>query len=188
MFGVPTSANDGVYARTNINGTVIETRIPGIAFNAYNNLRIAINTANVTYYVNNTLVATHNVSTATGLNIFLSNTTTRSLQADWIRVDKFPATGSFRSATIDSGNSATTWTNLNWAGTVPTGTTLTIQTQTSVNGTTWSSLSTASSTANIAITNPPGRYLRYIIVFTPSTDLTYTPALSGITLTYTPQA
>jgi hypothetical protein len=195
LFGVPTGTTNGIYARTNIGTTQVDTRIASLAFNTYYNLRIAIGNNTVTYYVNNVQVAQHNVSastTNTALNIYLynSNTSTssaNSLQADWIRVDNFPTTGKYTSATFDSGNAATTWTNFNWTGNLPTGTGITVQTQTSTNGTTWSALSTAVTANSAAITSPPGRYLRYVVTLTPSADLTFTPTFSGITMTYTTQ-
>jgi hypothetical protein len=198
MFGVPSSNPNGIYARTNIGSTQTDTRITSLSFNTYYNLRVVVGTTTVTYYVNNVQVAQHTVSsssTNTGLNIFLynSNTSTGSsnnLQADWIRIDNFPSTGKYTSATFDSGSSATTWTSLNWAGTLPTGTGISVQVQTSSNGFTWNTLSSGMTTpgTDTALTGQAGRYLRYVVTFTPTSDSTFTPTFSGITLTYTTQS
>ncbi|MBN9391142.1 MAG: IPT/TIG domain-containing protein [Chloroflexi bacterium] len=198
MFGVPSSNPNGIYARTNIGSTQTDTRITSLSFNTYYNLRVVVGTTTVTYYVNNVQVAQHTVSsssTNTGLNIFLynSNSSTGSsnnLQADWIRVDNFPSTGKYTSTTFDSGSSATTWTSLNWAGNLPTGTGISVQVQTSTNGFTWNTLSSGMTTpgTDTALTGQTGRYLRYVVTFTPSSDATFTPTFSGITLTYTTQS
>jgi hypothetical protein len=198
MFGVPSSNPNGIYARTNMGSTQIDTRITSLSFNTYYNLRVVVGTTTVTYYVNNVQVAQHTVSsssTNTGLNIFLynSNNSTGSsnlLQADWIRIDDFPTTGKYTSTTFDSGSSATTWTSLNWAGNLPTGTGISVQVQTSSNGFTWNTLSSGMTTpgTDTALTGQTGRHLRYVVTFTPTSDTTFTPTFSGITMTYTTQS
>ncbi len=185
MFGVPNSDPGAVYARTNINGTNVEARITNIAFNTYYNLKIALGPSSVQYFVNNTLVATHNVVSSNPLQIYLSSISrTSALQADWIRLSTFAATGSFVSGALDLGNQTSAWGALRWNGSKPTGTNFSVQTQTSVDGVNWSAWSVPLGTSGGMITSPPGRYIRYQLLFTSSSDLALTPTFSSITLTY----
>ncbi|MEI7556871.1 IPT/TIG domain-containing protein, partial [Candidatus Chlorohelix sp.] len=189
MFGVPSSDPTAVYARTSIGRSSLQTKIATVSFNTFYNFKIVVGTTNVQYFVNNTLVATHNLTTSTSLNVFLysSSTNNNNLQSEWIQVNAFPTSGTFTSATIDAGSQVIGWGVIGWNGTVPTGAALSVQTQTSVDGTNWSAWSTAVSVTGASITNPPGRYIRYRLSFTSSANRAWTPSVTSVTIGYTLQ-
>src|SRR5205823_2482889 len=75
---------------------------------------------------------------------------------------------------------STAWQALTTVGTTPTGTTQTVQTRTSANGTTWSAYQALGSGGTIA--SPAGRYLQYQLSF--SGSVTASPSVSGVTVTF----
>jgi hypothetical protein len=189
MFGVTTGNPTRVSARTTNGFTSTDTAITGISFDTYYLLRIVEGSSQVTYYLNDTLVATHNINISGTMKVYLSNvsTNTSTLQADWIRINDFAASGTFTSSAIDLGSTASAWTTISWAATVPTGAGISVRTQTSNDGVNWSALSTATSTSGSAITSPLGRYIRYQVTFTRGTNTAVTPNLTSVTIGYSTQ-
>ncbi len=86
--------------------------------------------------------------------------------------------GTFVSRVFDAGQTVR-WTDLSHTATTPTGTTLTIETRTSLNGIDWS----AWQAVNSPIPSPDGRYLQYRATFT-SDNTGTTPTLENVTITY----
>jgi hypothetical protein len=188
LFGVPGADPTGVYARTNMGGQNFETRITGISFNTYYTLRIQVEAAQVRYYLNNTLVATHNVTTSTPMYAYLSSPSTASnFQADWIRVNSHPASGTFTGSTMTAGGTVAAWGTIRWSQSLPTGTGLSFQTQTSTDNINWSAWSNPVTTSGSVISSPAGQYIRYRINMT-TTNSTLTPLITSVTITYTSQA
>jgi hypothetical protein len=102
-----------------------------------------------------------------------------SLQADWVRVANYPPSGTFLSSVFDAGRAAT-WGTASWVATVPSGTTLTVQTRsgnTPTPDSTWSAWSAVSNGGTVS--SPAGQYLQYRLVFT-TTDPGLTPVLFSI--------
>jgi len=102
------------------------------------------------------------------------------LAADWARVLQYPVTsGTYTSTFLDAGSS-TTWQTLAWTGTLPASTSLTPQTRTSVDGTTWSAYQALGSGG--AIASPAGRYLQYQLGFSGTT--TASPLVGTVTVAF----
>jgi hypothetical protein len=103
-----------------------------------------------------------------------------ALQVDWVRLDSYPASGTFVSSVFDAGRTVT-WGTVAWTANVPSGTTIVIETSSSTDGVNWSSWAQASNGSGVA--SPTGRYLRYRITFT-TTDPTQTVSLSDISFNW----
>src|SRR5947209_13942553 len=106
--------------------------------------------------------------------------TGHALAVDWARVLQYSATsGTFTSAALDAGAS-TPWQAVTLSSSTPAGTTLTVQTRTSSDGTTWSAYQAVGSGG--AIASPAGRYLQYQVAFAGSA--TASPSVSQLTVSF----
>jgi hypothetical protein len=101
-----------------------------------------------------------------------------ALQADWVHLLSNASSGTFTSSVFDAGRTAT-WGTATWTASAPTGTTLVVETSSSVDGTTWSSWSGVGNGGTPA--SPSGRYLRYRVTMT-STIPSATPVFSDIAI------
>ena len=102
------------------------------------------------------------------------------LQADWVRLVSYPATGTFTSSVFDATRTAT-WGTASWTANAPAGTTVTIQVRSGNTATpdgTWSAWTTVSNGG--AVSSPAARYLQYQVTFT-TNDPALTPTLNTIT-------
>src|SRR5262249_26695208 len=166
------------FARVNAAGTTQDVSL-GALPTGYHLYKVKPVTGGYQFYVDNVLQATLNVTfpNGTALKIALSafnGSPQPPLQADWIRIDSYPASGTFISATFDAGRTAT-WGTVGWTATVPSGTTMVIESSSSVDGVSWSAWASASNGGTNA--SPSGRYLRYRITFTtPHPTSTAVPA------------
>src|SRR5262249_42009500 len=96
------------------------------------------------------------------------------LQADWVRVLSYPASGTFLSSVFDAGRTAT-WGTASWTANVPGGVTVTVETRSGNTATpdgTWSARAAVSNGGTVS--SPAGRYLQYRVTIT-TTD----PSLSA---------
>ena len=128
-----------------------------------------------------TILAT--VPTGTAFKAVFSSFGPSALQADWVKSGGYASTGTFISSVFDSGSTAT-WGAITWTADVPPGTTIQIFTSsgnTATPDSTWSAFAPA--TNGGAITSPPGRYLRYMVVFT-TNNPALTPTLYDITINW----
>ena len=103
-----------------------------------------------------------------------------ALQVDSVSTTSYVTSGTFTSSVFDAG-STVIWGTATWTANVPAGTTITILTSSSTDGTNWSAWSTV--TNGGTITSPSGRYIRYEVEFS-TTNPALTPTLTGITLTW----
>ena len=117
------------------------------------------------------------------LSVFMSNDSALNLTLDEIQAGPpYATSGSYISCPLNAG-AGLAWQTASWAATLPAGTNLVVQTQTSSDGTTWSGWSTVpTSGANIA---SPNQYIQYQLQFS-STDPNVKPALNSINLTTGP--
>jgi len=93
--------------------------------------------------------------------------------------------GVFTSGIWDA-NFTATWKNINWTATLPQGTSITLQTRTGNTSTpdaSWSNWSSIYTNSGESITSPNGRYIQYRAVLE-TTDVTVTPILRDVTITY----
>lgn len=102
-----------------------------------------------------------------------------SLQADRGRLASYATSGTFTSSVFDAGRTAT-WGVATWTSDLSAGTSLTLQTSSSVDGITWTPWVAVN---NGLIASLSGRYLQYRIRFT-TTDPTRTATLYDISFTW----
>ncbi len=180
LFSVPAWDTSKIYARSNINGVGKDTALT-TTFNAYHAFVIGVTSTAIQFYVDGTLVATHTVSATGSQYVWLSGgPTTGTLAMDSVVVGTYPASGTYLSAPLDAGQTAT-WSKLYWAAT---GSTATIQARTSTDGTNWSAWSTATATTgNVALSLPPGRYLQYQVNLSTGTNTT-SPEVQTVAAVY----
>ncbi len=126
------------------------------------------------------------IPSSTALKLMLSafkGSPQPAVQADWIRVLSYPASGTFTSTVFDAGRAAT-WGTASWTATLPANTTLVIQTRsgnTATPDSSWSSWTTVGNGGTVA--SPSSRYLQYQVLFT-TTDSTATAVLSDVTFNW----
>jgi hypothetical protein len=120
---------------------------------------------------------------ANNFYVYLSNNTTSApLLVDYAQaIPPYFASGSYTSVVYDAG-SGNTWKNIAWSASVPSGSGLTVQAQTSSDGVTWSAWSSVTNSAGSPLTTP-ARFVQFRLLLTTS-DTTLTPLVSSVTLTY----
>ena len=102
------------------------------------------------------------------------------LSLDYLRVASYPAgSTAYVSSTKDAGASGP-WGQLTWSATVPSGTSLTMETRSSTDRVNWSTW-TAVSTSGGSIASPAGRYLEYRATLTSSA--TDSPSIDSVSYT-----
>ena len=182
-----TFTGGGIWARTN-DGVfpAIDTPIAGTWLNALHRYRIDWNAANVVYWIDGVVVATH-VRTVTGtLRPIISDFDVAggTLSVDWLRMTPYTSPSTFQSRVFDAG-SAAIWTTATWTATEPAGTSVVISVRrgdTAVPDASWTAFAPlAGSGAAIGGTS---RYIQYRAVLT-SSAAGQTPALSDVTLSGT---
>jgi methionine-rich copper-binding protein CopC len=175
---------DTLFANVNVSGTIQEVNL-GALPTGFHTYRVEPSASGFNFYVDGTLKTTIGLTfpAGTGLRILLSSysgPTSTALQAHWVRINSYATTGTYVSAVFDAGHTVT-WGNASWTANVPTGTTVTVETMSSVDGTTWSSWAAV---VNGQVASPAGRYFLFRITLTTS-DPTKTPELSQIVFGYT---
>lgn len=153
---------------------------------SFHTYKIDWGASNIKYYIDDVLVDTISSQIPTiALNPVFSNATTSSgsdLTLDWIHVKYYSTTtGTYQSCSLDSQTSNAVWGVASFNVTLPSSTSLTIQTRTSPDNSTWSAWSSGLTSGN-TITSPNGRYLQYrgTMVGT-STD---TPTLNSMQIAF----
>ena len=174
----------GLYARSAITSTSASTPISGVDPSTPHRYRIVRNNTNVQYYIDGTLVATHNIAITNSTRPLASDTDVGAggVVLSWLRLSPVQTSGTYTSRVIDAG-AATTWRTLTSTSKVPSGTSVgTFQTRTSTNGSTnwstWTSLGTGGS-----IASPARRYLQYRATLT-TNSTALSPALESVTVSW----
>jgi hypothetical protein len=169
MFGTgPTAATPGTFfarTMTAAGGTQTDTAIPvGASFDptATNLYRIEWGTADVKFYVNGTLVATHPVVVAGPMRAVASDLNRPAaggptVKIDWVSMGAMPASGTFVSRVLAADSAHTVWGNLTGASSATTFETRTGNTATP--DASWSDFQAVG--AGGAIQSPSGQYIQY---------------------------
>jgi hypothetical protein len=180
LFGEPGFDSAHVYARVNTGSGEQLVQMP-VTLGVYHTYRIDWRASAIDFSVDGTLMTTITATLNNPMPAWLSvGPTGHPLTVDWARVLQYsPTSGTYTSAALDAGAS-TSWQTLSTTGTTPSGTTLGVQTRSSVDGVTWSAYQVVG--AGGAITSPQGRFLQYQLAFTGST--TAAPAVSQVTVTF----
>jgi hypothetical protein len=172
-----------LFAAVNVSGTYQEVNL-GALPSGFHTYRVEPSGSGFKFYVDGTLQTTIGLSfpAGTAVRVALSSydgSAGTALKADWIKVNDYATTGTYVSAVLDAGHSAT-WGPMSWTANLPSGTSITVETQTSVDGTTWSGWAPVSGGQ---VTSPVGRYFLFRITLS-TNDPTNTPQLSIITISY----
>jgi hypothetical protein len=176
-----------LFARVDANGTTQDVNL-GPLPSGFHDYLIHPVTGGFQFLVDGVLQTTISISFPSGLAVKIglsafSGSPQPALQADWVRVDNYPASGTFTSAVFDAGHLAS-WGVASWTATVPAGTTLTVLARTgntATPDTTWTGWTTLTSGGTVGTS---GRYIQYEVKLT-TTDPTVTPTLFDITFNFT---
>jgi hypothetical protein len=180
------NTNNTLFARVNASGATTDVNLGAlpVGFHTY---RVQPVAGGFQFSVDGVLKTTIAAAfgNTTALNIALSsfNGSNPALQADWVREDLYPLSGTFTSAVFDAMKTAT-WGTVNWTSSLPTGTTIIVQTRSGNTATpdgTWSAWTTVSKGG--AVSSPSGRYLQYQVLLT-TTDPTQTPVFLDLSVNW----
>ena len=176
--------NDTLFARVNSSGTMQDVSL-GALPSGFHDYKIQPVAGGIQFSVDGVALATINLTIPSGtlLTIAMSSfngAPQPALQVDWVRSLSYVSSGTFTSSVFDAGSDVN-WGDVAWTANPPAGTTITVLTSSSTDGTNWSDWSTV--TNGGTITSPNGRYLRYQVLLT-TTDPTVTPTLSNISFTW----
>jgi hypothetical protein len=169
--------SDTLFARVNVSGTDQFVSLGALptGFHVY---RVEPTPGAVNFYVDGVLKTTIAASfpAGTALKIGLSAYLTAGpgLQADWVR----QTGGTFTSTVLNVGRTAA-WGAVAWTATVPTGTTMIVQTRSGNTATpdgTWSGWATATNGGTVA--SPNAQYLQYRVIFITTDPNNVNPALA----------
>ena len=176
---------DGLYARTYTGvgdwRTEQRTAISGSYFGTPHIYRIDWLADQINYYVDGTLVATHNVAIPNQLRPLPADSQAGgpTLVVDWLRMSPYAASGTFTSRVFDA-NTAVYWLTASPISGMPAGTGVTVETRTSADNVSWS---TWQATIAGNIVSPPGRYFQYRVLLSTS-DARLSPVVEQMPITY----
>jgi len=189
--------NNTLFARVNANGTTTDVSL-GALPTGFHDYRIQPVSGGYAFYVDGNLQTTINATLPSGtlMNIVLSDyngSAQAPLQADWVRVNSYPNSGTFTSSVFDATRSAT-WGTISWDAILPVGTSVTVQTQTSNDQSTWSDWANVSGVTSSAngdgstnftgtIASPSARYIRYRVILT-TADSTQTATFLDVVVNW----
>lgn len=173
-------------ARTRAGGSeqneVIAGMIPGVPYR----LEILWNgDDSVEFHLDGALVAVHDRSFSGPMHAYLSSNVNQLGEADWIRVtggSGFEPAGSFESGALDGGE-LRRFGAFAWEGDAPAGTTLSFETSTSSDGSSWSGWVAVGPSGQIA--SPAGRFIRFRVVMSTSSP-SVSPVVASVSITSTP--
>lgn len=160
LVGEPPSDPAHIYARLKQAGMDDRMVKLPVTFNEDHNYGIAWEKDRIDFSIDGVLAATIDAALDSPMYAWISSATAgHTLTAAWAHVRDYDVTdGSFVSAPLDAGATVRWWGVVpDVAGTV--GTSVTVQTRTSVDGVIWSAYASLDADGNVA--SPPGRYLRY---------------------------
>ena len=176
----------GLYARTNNNGSTVDTLIPGSLIGSSHRYRIDWLADSVVFSVDGTVVHTQPAAIAAQMRPLASDylSGAPALSVDWLRLSPYTSPGSFLSRIFDAGSSVS-WGAFSWNGQTPAGSTLRLYVRTGDTPTpdgSWSAFTELpSSGASVARSS---RYLQYRADLATS-DPAQTPVLESVSATYT---
>jgi methionine-rich copper-binding protein CopC len=176
---------DTLFAQVNQSGNVQSVNL-GALPSGFHTYLIQPVTGGIQFSIDGSLVATINLSIPSGttLSIAMSafgGSPQPALQVASVSTTTYASSGTFTSSVLDVGSNVA-WGTANWTASLPPGTSITILTSSSTDGVNWSAWSSV--TNGGTINSPAGRFFRYEVILT-TTNPAVTPALTGITFTWT---
>jgi VCBS repeat-containing protein len=182
-YAIFSTFNDpaNLYARTSAGGN---TLIPGSYIGTPHRYRIEWSSTDVKFYVDGSLVATHNVTITQPMIVAASDyhLNGNSLAVDWMALTPYLSPCVFESAIIDVPPLAN-WMELAWNGNTPTGTTVSVATRSGDTPTPDGSWSGWQPLSGTTIASPDSRYFQYQLTLTSDTGA-QTPIVESVTVTY----
>jgi len=178
------NTSDTLFARTNTSSGAINTPLAGSLLGSEHRYRIEWDAAEVRFYVDGALVATHAASFGTAMSALASdfNAGGAEVAVNWLRMSPYPAAASFDSRVFDAGAGGADWGPLSWNATTPAGTGVALSVRTGDSPTpdaSWSAFApVASSGDDVAGSS---RYLQYRAQLT-SSDPDTTPVLEQVSI------
>jgi hypothetical protein len=180
-----TGSGGALYARTSSGSSSIDTLLSGNWLGSPHDFRIDWLPTVVNYWIDGTLVATHNVAITANMRPLAddNNVGGGTLSVDWMRLTPYSSSGSYLSRVFDAGQVAT-WLDAQWAATLPSGASLAVSVRMGNSPTpdaTWTDfvpLATSGATLGGA-----SRYAQYRVDLA-TTAMGQTPVLQALSLEY----
>jgi hypothetical protein len=158
--------------------------LTGYDFSQFHVYRIEWDTDETRYYVDGNLEHTQGWDSLFTPYVWAAYTieANRPVEVDWVRVSYYPTmSGQYKSNTVNSGQFDSHWTTLEWAPSTQPGGSMSIETRTSNDGTTWSAWTSLGSGNTVLSLN--GQYLQYRITLN-TTDVNVSPEIDSVTVSY----
>ena len=176
----------GLFARTNNNGTVVNTPIAGNYLGSSHRYRIDWGASSVVFSIDGTVVHIEPVAIGASMRPIVSDFDAggQTVGVDYMRMSPYTSPGTFLSRIHNAGAPGADWGVLSYVADVPSGTTLELEVSTGDTPTpdgSWSSFAPIASGEEVASS---GRYLQYQVQATSSAGLR-TPTLQSVTLAFT---
>jgi hypothetical protein len=191
LLGAPwaifsTLTGGALYARTNNGSTSTDTLLPGNWLRAPHLFRINWSSSGVTYFIDGNEVASSSLPITTSMRPVFSDLTVGGGTLAVASVGLTPAatSGSFLSRVFDA-DQPVTWNTIQWTGTVPSATSLTIDVRmgnTPAPDSSWTSFIPVANSG--AVIGGSSRYFQYEAVLA-TADPTLAPILNNVTIQYT---
>ncbi|MBL8056601.1 MAG: hypothetical protein JNK29_07880, partial [Anaerolineales bacterium] len=155
----------------------VNSNLPDVDPALWHLYRIQWTPTNTYYFVDGAVRVTDTVASAYAPYVWLYTLDPGSqIEVDWLRVDAYPASGTYQSCSFDAGQT-TGWGALAWGGSTPAGTAVSFETRASPDGVSWSAWSALG--AGNAVLSPAGRYLQYRAALSTS-DSTASPQVDWV--------
>jgi len=124
MFGTG-ATGAAVQARVSVSGPLLDFTIPGSLLGSPHKYRVDWKSTSVDFYVDDVLVHTETASVPGPMRVGISDFDPGglALTLDWIHVSPYATSGSFTSRVFD-GSGSTTWGQMSWTASLPSGTSL----------------------------------------------------------------
>ncbi len=176
--------SDTLWARTNNNGTAIDTSLGSTYIGSPHRYRIEWGAAAITFYIDGALVHSESVAIEQSMRPLISDVhnDATALVVDWLHMSPYASPCTFTSRVIDAG-STVNWLALSSTGERPAGTSVTFETRTGdsatpdVGWTDWAAVGTGG-----AVAGPDARYIQYRATLATTNDGN-TPEVASVTIT-----
>jgi hypothetical protein len=184
-----TAKDGGIVARTRANdgqgvAEEVTTSLPGVAVGVPHDFKIVWSPdGTVDFYVDRVLQATHHRTFTAPLRVYAAAGGSQQVILNSVSLSGSYATvGSYVSSVFDAG-ALSLFDPVSTQSIVPAGTTLSLETRTSLDSQAWSPWEPVAGDGTTA--SPAGRYVQYRATFSTSSD-SVTPVLDEIAVTYNP--
>ena len=174
-------------ASSRVGNTPVETVLPSSLLGSKHTYRIDSVGGTITYRVDGAVVASHNMRIRSSMRAVIAKSTTggTALSVDWVRLSRYPTSGTFTTSVLDAG-AGVSWDTASWSADLPAaGGQVTVAVRTgnvaSPNAT-WSAWTTV--TSNGGSIGRLARYAQVQLNLTSSSDRLWTPVVSDVALAY----